>query len=267
MKTSSRSTFSLPPEAEDSCFEVRTCFGLNAAGACHQVLLNPSHGTRHRYLDQQDEVIVVYLYLENAGARASFYQAGQTIRRCGSGTMAALHVLYRELGIPLARLATDAGELWVQSHGEYLGYANTHLMMRPALDRSFWCSLPDQPSHDCQLIGETDDYCLLELASAEALARASVDIDALTRGSSRALVLTARAEEGPFDYVFRYFAPQYGMAESAVTASVNIDLGRYWCDRLNLRYLLARQLSDAGAIFHVEVAEDRVWIFGQTRRL
>lgn len=271
MKTSFPSTCWLPPDVADASFQVITCFAASAAGVCHRVLLNPSPDARQACLDQRDRdqresEILVLLWLGERGARAEFYQAGHAIRRCGSGTLAAAHVLSRELALPLTSLETEAADLPLQARGEYLGYANIALSAHAAGDHSFWSSLLDQPASDCQLIGGADDYCLLELDNERAVGGASVDLDALGKGR-RALVLTARAHQQPFHYVFRYFAPQYGIAESDVTASVNIDLGRFWFHRLKLSHLLARQLSGPGAEFRVEVEEERVWVFGQTRLL
>jgi len=64
------------------------------------------------------------------------------------------------------------------------------------------------------------------------------------------------------DFVSRYFAPSYGVAEDPVTGSVHCALAPYWSERLGKSHLHARQLSERGGELWCEVAGDRVILKG-----
>lgn len=261
MKTSSQSTFSLTT----SCFEIATCYGPGSSGGKHLVIVNPVLNEQRRWLARYPDLATVFLYLEDAGARAEFYQAGHRIRRCGSGSLAAAHVLHRELGLPLTRLNTDCAALHLMAVPDQFAYAqDSMLAIKPANALVFWRAVLGRSFISCHVIGDGDDYCLIELESENALRAARPDLHALCHGSQRALILTAPADTNICHYLFRYFAPQYGIPEAGVTASVNSELGRFWMERLQLRELGARQLSPSGAEFRVMADEHLVWIMGRS---
>jgi PhzF family phenazine biosynthesis protein len=64
------------------------------------------------------------------------------------------------------------------------------------------------------------------------------------------------------DFVSRYFAPSYGIAEDPVTGSTHCSLAPYWAKRLGKTALHARQVSDRGGELWCGVRDDRVIIKG-----
>jgi len=74
------------------------------------------------------------------------------------------------------------------------------------------------------------------------------------------VAITAAGED--VDFVSRYFAPSYGIAEDPVTGSTHCSLAPYWADRLGKKNLHARQVSERGGELWCEVNESRVVIKG-----
>lgn len=268
MKTCSPSTSWVPPEGSDPLsFRVTTFTGPACAGAHHHVIVNPSPTQKRRALDAalEDEIVAfVHLAAEEVGAK--FFQAGYEIKRCGSGIVAVAHVLHHEMGLPLKDLKTAGGTLNLQRKENRLGYRSTALPLQRIEDDCLWRALVDQQLLNCFLVGGDADYALLELANESALAKTTVDLQALTQSTKRALILTAVADTKPFNYVLRYFAPQYGLTEGAVTASVNAELGCFWSRRLKRSLLIGRQVSPQGALFEVLVEGSHVWVMGEAQR-
>ncbi len=79
---------------------------------------------------------------------------------------------------------------------------------------------------------------------------------------SRGIIVTAKGI-GEFDFVSRFFAPQSGINEDAVTGSAHTTLIPYWSQQLNKTTLLAQQLSSRKGILFCELLEDRVEIGGE----
>ena len=77
------------------------------------------------------------------------------------------------------------------------------------------------------------------------------------------MILTARAEPGPYDFVSRFFAPGSGVDEDPVTGSAHCTLGPYWAPKLGKEDFLAFQASSRGGALRVRVVGERVLLGGQ----
>lgn len=71
------------------------------------------------------------------------------------------------------------------------------------------------------------------------------------------------APSNSYDFVTRFFAPNYGIPEDPVTGSAFTRLAPYWSNRLGKTKLFAKQVSSRGGEVTCEVAEDRVLISGK----
>ena len=76
-------------------------------------------------------------------------------------------------------------------------------------------------------------------------------------------VVCATARGKDVDFVSRYFAPSYGIAEDPVTGSAHCALATYWGSRLGKVKMHARQLSERGGELWCELAGDRVLLKGK----
>ena len=75
------------------------------------------------------------------------------------------------------------------------------------------------------------------------------------------IIVTAPGRE--VDFVSRFFAPRMGIPEDPVTGSAHCTLIPYWSERLNLKKLEARQVSDRGGEILCEDLGRRVTISGR----
>jgi predicted PhzF superfamily epimerase YddE/YHI9 len=103
---------------------------------------------------------------------------------------------------------------------------------------------------------------LVELGEEEEVRELSPDLDALRRLECRGVIVTARAEREPADFVSRFFAPSAGIDEDPVTGSAHCVLAPYWAARTGRTELVGRQLSSRSGTVAVEVADERVRISG-----
>lgn len=233
-----------------------------------------------------------------------FYQQGAEILRCGSGSLAAAHVLAKQRPEqPLFRLGTRAGTVRVGSVAGYSFYQAAILPIRgmatdpSAASKTHWQRLIDRDLKAVSLLGDGRGYVLLELPDAEAVRRCRVHARRSCITTRRAIIVTALTDRpaianapinaeifeqhqtpAPFtglastvpryrayDYVMRYFRPQYGQYEDAATGSANAMLGHYWQRRLHRNQVRGRQLSAAGAVFLVQRQGQQQRVYGHTR--
>ena len=96
--------------------------------------------------------------------------------------------------------------------------------------------------------GEVDGYLVLEFDQKTPLAMLQVDIGQICRNSARAVIAT-QSGDTDFDFRLRYFAPQYGVNEDAVTGSAQRVLADYWSRRGDSFRVL--QSSAAGGVILV----------------
>ena len=76
-------------------------------------------------------------------------------------------------------------------------------------------------------VGPDDGYLILGFQSAEEIRCLTPNGVAITAATRRALVATAPGE-GTDEFVFRYFAPQYGDLEDMATGSAAVQLASWW---------------------------------------
>jgi predicted PhzF superfamily epimerase YddE/YHI9 len=86
------------------------------------------------------------------------------------------------------------------------------------------------------------------------------NLDGLAQLPVRGIIATAPGDD--CDFVSRFFAPQRGINEDAVTGSAHCTLVPYWAARLGRKQLHARQLSQRGGELFCEDRGDRVNIGG-----
>lgn len=79
----------------------------------------------------------------------------------------------------------------------------------------------------------------------------------------RGLLITARSDGNPYDFVSRYFAVPFGVAEDPVTGSAHCSLAPYWRERLGKSEFLAYQASPRGGELGVRIEGERVILTGE----
>ncbi|OBH29215.1 hypothetical protein A5692_01965 [Mycobacterium sp. E342] len=179
---------------------------------------------------------------------------------CGSGTLAAAHILW-ELGEchEALRFATCAGLLEARLQPDHRITLNlpsddpTPVPVGPELVDA----LGVRPQAAAR--GRLD--LLAELDSADAVRCVNPNLESLAMLDARGLIVTAPGE-ADIDFVSRFFAPAAGIDEDPVTASAHCTLGAYWSAKLNKTVLTGHQVSARGGYIDVHLNGGRVDLTG-----
>jgi PhzF family phenazine biosynthesis protein len=181
---------------------------------------------------------------------------------CGHATLAAAHVLFGLLPDSVATLTfhSQRGALAVRKN-----------------DQAFSMRLPEDLLHACaipagmqQALAATPLQCyrgqddfLAIFASESDVRTMQVDMNILSGMEGRGVIVSAIADEGAdYDMVSRFFAPQSGIPEDPVTGSAHRTLAPFWCQRLGVDTIRARQLSARGGTLECNYAPPFVEISG-----
>jgi len=178
---------------------------------------------------------------------------------CGHATLATAHVLYTELGYSQDQIEFDcmSGKLIVTKNE--VGYE---------------MDFPAQPAESCDRFDEAEqafgrrpiaclkheDYVLV-FDDEEFVREVKVDVSKLKSWDLRGVMITASSND--YDFISRFFAPNYGIDEDPVTGSSYTKLIPYWANQLDKSKMFAKQVSPRGGEVHCELKGDRVRISGQ----
>ena len=86
------------------------------------------------------------------------------------------------------------------------------------------------------------------------------DFEALKKLDLRGVCITTIDDQ--YDFVSRFFAPNYGVDEDSVTGSAYTQLMPYWAKRLGRDKLFSKQVSKRGGELLCEMKEERIMIAG-----
>ncbi len=173
------------------------------------------------------------------------------IEFCGSGLLAAAYCLGQQ--DPLSQhpiLHSASGPIKVKRHGNKLGISRKATPLRPASNSSFWQRILGLAVLEAHTAGGRKGYAIITLQTAELVRKLRLSHHRLKRLTDRALIVTAQGKQ-PYDFVYRYFAPQYDLPEDIATGSANLILTPYWAKKLGRTQLRSEQLSPAGGGYFV----------------
>ncbi len=192
--------------------------------------------------------------------RLRWFAPAVELQLCGHATLATGYVILKILEPRRHRVsfATPAGRLEATRDGE-----------RVALDLP---ALPVLTEHDPAIVADAigirptelweADRAMAVLEDASEVRALRPDFERIAALPFASLIVTAPGFQGDSDFVSRYFAPKYGIAEDAVTGSAHCALAPYWAGVLDKPKLFARQLSPRGGELWVEDRGDRVRVSG-----
>lgn len=182
---------------------------------------------------------------------------------CGHATLATLHVLLNELGVPHGefQFQTRAGVLTGRRLAEgLLGVDLPRSYVEPVDVAVLGDTLgPVKEAYQAgasSVIAVIEDYDTL----------CGLTVDTLGMFLVPASLVIAVCEGGPrVDASIRVFAPRLGLAEDPVTGSAMCAVAPWWAARTGSPVMSVRQASARGGIMHSRLFERNVEVAGLTR--
>ncbi len=119
------------------------------------------------------------------------------------------------------------------------------------------------------IVGPDNGYIILRWPKGYPLESLPVPAITVQKDTNRALIVTAASHKNAtrFDenITFRYFAPQYGVAEDAATGSAMRVLAEYWQQVCGIEDLIAYQCSPAGGLLFSQLKAGNVMVGGHIK--
>ena len=178
---------------------------------------------------------------------------------CGHATLASAYVIFNILGHKDNEISFESksGVLTVIRNGDL-----------------FQMDFPSQPPIKCvapepirNAFNEEPLECLkaedyiVVFKDEESILNAKPNLSVLSELDLRGVVITSTSKN--YDFVTRFFAPNYGINEDPVTGSAFTQLIPYWADKLNKQQLFAKQVSQRGGEVGCIYSGKRVQISGK----
>lgn len=217
-----------------------------------------------------DDDLMQNLAMENNLAETAFFVKNadtydlrwftptKEVNLCGHATLASAYVLFNFLGYEKEKIVFDtkSGQLSVEK-----------------LDSLMKMDFPVQIPVKCetpQLIVDAFNEIPLEVLKGEDyivvykdgtdLSKFTPNLEVLKKLDLRGVCITTRDKS--YDFVSRFFAPNYGIDEDSVTGSAYTQLTPYWAGKLDKKRFYSKQLSPRGGELQCELNGNRVYIFG-----
>ena len=180
---------------------------------------------------------------------------------CGHATLAAAHVLWNENLVSSTNpiiFHTLSGKLTVEKQSN--GYIQMNFPVIPIRISQLPSALKQAIPFNIVNCAASTDRFLIELNSPQEVKNFQPDFSKLREYS---FMITAKgADDSPYDFVSRFFAPNVGVPEDPVTGSAQCSLALYWAEKLNKKQFHAYQASKRGGELILSLVGDRVLISG-----
>lgn len=199
---------------------------------------------------------------EGGGWSLRWFTSATELELCGHATLASAHVLWESGRLPPAepaRFHTASGLLTAERRERAI---ELDFPARIAVEVEAPPGLAEAIGLAPRFVGKSRYDYLLEVPSEEEVRAAAPDSARLRALQVRGVIVTARSEAGPYDFVSRFFAPGAGIDEDPVTGSAHCTLGPFWAARLGKSSLLGWQASARGGAVRVRVDGERVKLGG-----
>lgn len=190
------------------------------------------------------------------------------IKLCGHATLAAAHVLARELNIQSEEFhfATLSGILQAKVTAE-VGILDFP-RIEPKLFSNIYLHNPEVGIRQLQLDAvacyQAGECIIVEVASESEVLNYIPEQEKIARIDTLGLILTAPSKNSERDFVSRFFAPRAGVDEDPVTGSAHCSLAVLWGKKLNKTALRAEQLSQRGGFIELVVGSERISLRGKS---
>jgi len=190
------------------------------------------------------------------------------VKLCGHATLAAAHVLARELGLEYDEFlfSTLSGELSAKVE------ENTVTLKFPKIEPKLFSNiyLHDQGIDFGELnlniatAYQASEDIILELSHEDEVLNYRPEFDKLAAFNTRGIIITSKGKNKNRDFVSRFFAPRMGINEDPVTGSAHCSLAVLWSKKLGKSSLRAEQLSHRRGFLELDVYPGHVNLTGKS---
>jgi len=193
------------------------------------------------------------------GFHIRWFTPASEVDLCGHATLASAYVLFNILGYKKDKIEFDSksGILSVTKDNEWL------VMDFPA-QPPVPCAIPEEivKAFDIAPVEclKSEDFVVVFEHEID-IESANPDFGQLKKLDLRGVIITAKSTR--YDFVARFFAPQYGIPEDPVTGSAYTQLAPYWASKTGSKRFSVKQLSSRGGELTCEIVDDRVLISGK----
>jgi predicted PhzF superfamily epimerase YddE/YHI9 len=212
---------------------------------------------------EMNQAETAFLLRRDDGFGLRWFTPAVEVDLCGHATLASAHFLWEKKLLTAkaeARFHTRSGLLTATKSGEWI------VLDFPATPAEVTEPPPylldSLKSHGAEVLFNGTDY-LVVLPAASKVRGIKVDFRLLSAIEARGVIVTAPSDMEAVDFISRFFAPQAGVDEDAVTGSAHCTLGPYWGARLGLSEMTGYQASARGGHVKIELTGDRVRLGGK----
>lgn len=182
---------------------------------------------------------------------------------CGHATLASAHILWETSRLPMAataRFMTRSGWLTAKLEGGLieLDFPSTPPEEEPGAIPVLSACVGAQ----VRWAGRSRFDMMADVGDASIVRGMIPDLARVRELGTRGLIVTAPSDAKEYDFVSRYFAPQFGIDEDPVTGSAHCTTGPYWGRKLGRDAVVGYQASARGGVVRVRVQGERVQLGG-----
>lgn len=192
-----------------------------------------------------------------------WFTPAREVPLCGHATLAAAHVLWSHGYWPkdqAIEFNTLSGSLYTRLEDDLIimdfpatvPEVNPNIY-KPELEEELGVSILEILT----VPGE-----LMLIMKEEELRNLNPDPGFIGRQAKNGVMVSAACNEGAYDFVSRYFAPNLGINEDPVTGFMHTILTPYWAQQLSKQEFNAYQASARGGEMKTELKGDRVLLKG-----
>lgn len=247
-----------------SMYRVKVFAGRNLAGNPATVCVVPewpTTDTMQRIAVESSSAETAFLLPGEPASLLRWFSPRQEVHLCGHGTMAAAFIVRTHLaGSRHLRFDTCAGRLDVRCEADGVVHLALPRHEPSTVDAPPAALVDGLAASAITTVFRAGRNLYAVLADQSSVQALRPDSELLARLHPDGVSVSAPGDT--VDFVCRFFAPSYGIAEDPVSAHPHCALLPYWAKRLGRTTLLAHQLSDRGGEIGGKLLADRVSVSG-----
>ena len=197
----------------------------------------------------------------NAVYSIRYFSPKKEIPLCGHATLAAAKVIFKKTAVNTIHFITIGKlDLLVQQNGDAITMEFPVYDTVPAIIPKEMLLALGLTAVTNTVYSPNNKIIMLEISDANVLANLEPDFSALVNSYNNinGVLVTAPANDGEYDYHYRYFWPWAGTNEDPVTGGVQTFLAKYWSEKLNKTNMNCFQSSARTGYMNVIVNNNKV---------